>query len=306
MDMASPQFLPDNCLQKAHGRGQHHLSAQLEEGDVVIYQAGNWQVDGIWVREGQPELKFACVDYVQCVWTHNCEHGRVGGTSLCLSEDGKSVRLLDGEDVDFGPEQLVARVPAVWQECGCLANLAVQLPPLPSLVVGEDQVEESPSPRPLSPPPPLPRPLPPSSPPLRMRRNPPLMQLECTEDNVKDALELFKMQSTSMFGCHPAAAQIGISGDVILAELDGPVVYVELNGRFWHKRSTVLRNARAYLLRAIPELADVDVLDSDELLDTIVDEDGQVIEDRRSPDWNGDRETLEYQGIDPDSRGPFS
>jgi hypothetical protein len=30
-----------------------------------------------------------------------------------------------------------------------------------------------------------------------------------------------------------------------------------------------------------------------------------LLEDRQSPDYNGDRETLIYQGIDPDSRGPF-
>ena len=28
-------------------------------------------------------------------------------------------------------------------------------------------------------------------------------------------------------------------------------------------------------------------------------------EDKRSPDFNGDRETMEYQGLDPDARGPF-
>jgi len=27
--------------------------------------------------------------------------------------------------------------------------------------------------------------------------------------------------------------------------------------------------------------------------------------DKRAPDFNGDRETMEYQGIDPDARGPF-
>lgn len=28
-------------------------------------------------------------------------------------------------------------------------------------------------------------------------------------------------------------------------------------------------------------------------------------EDKRSPDFNGDREVMEYQGLDPDARGPF-
>ena len=81
---------------------------------------------------------------------------------------------------------------------------------------------------------------------------------------------------------------------------------LELRGRFWHRRETVLANARVYLMRAIPELADVDVFDEDDLLDVVYDDEtGDVVEDRRSPDYNGDREALEYQGIDPDTRGPF-
>ena len=27
--------------------------------------------------------------------------------------------------------------------------------------------------------------------------------------------------------------------------------------------------------------------------------------DKRAPDFNGDREVMEYQGLDPDARGPF-
>ena len=36
------------------------------------------------------------------------------------------------------------------------------------------------------------------------------------------------------------------------------------------------------------------------------DETGDLLDDRRAPDYNGDREAMEYQGIDPDRRGPFS
>ena len=43
------------------------------------------------------------------------------------------------------------------------------------------------------------------------------------------------------------------------------------------------------------------------LLDVEVDDEtGEVVRDWRAPDYNGDRATLEYQGIDPDERGPFS
>ena len=50
----------------------------------------------------------------------------------------------------------------------------------------------------------------------------------------------------------------------------------------------------------------MDVADPDDLLDEIYDEEtGALTEDRHSPDYNGDREALQYQGIDPDLRGPF-
>ena len=109
-----------------------------------------------------------------------------------------------------------------------------------------------------------------------------------------------------MFGRHRACAEVGITGEVQYVDLDGPVVLLALRGRFWHRRETVLNNARAYLLNAIPELADVELADPDDELDVVTDpETGVVVEDRRAPDWNGDRETLQYQGIDPDTRGPF-
>ena len=47
------------------------------------------------------------------------------------------------------------------------------------------------------------------------------------------------------------------AGDVVLGELDGPFVRLELTGAFWHKRATVLRNAATYLTLRIPELVEV-------------------------------------------------
>lgn len=134
----------------------------------------------------------------------------------------------------------------------------------------------------------------------------PGMLLELSDSNVRQCLADFVTAAESMFGDNPRAASVGITGSVTLVDIDGPIVLLALQGRFWHRRETVLRNARAYLMNAIPELADVDLADPDDLLDEIVDEEfGIVIEDRRAPDWNGDRQTLEYQGIDPDMRGPF-
>ena len=128
-----------------------------------------------------------------------------------------------------------------------------------------------------------------------------------TEAGVQRALEDFQDQAESMFGRHPRASAIGITGEVALVELDGPFVLLSLGGRFWHKRETVLRNAAAFLRARIPEIADVELAAPDELDDIVYDDEtGAVLEARRAPDWNGDRETLEYQGIDPDSRGPFA
>ena len=68
----------------------------------------------------------------------------------------------------------------------------------------------------------------------------------------------------------------------------------------------MLRNAAKYLQQRIPELASVDVAEEQMLLDFEVDkETGAVLQDWRAPDYNGDRQALEYQGIDPDTRGPF-
>jgi hypothetical protein len=109
---------------KNYGRGDKHLSAALEESDVVVYQTGTWYVDGVQVGDGNPPAyHYASVDNVQIVWTHNCEHGVIRGLSLELVEhdtdgdnDGKKFQRLTqmqglARDIEFGPEQLVARIP---------------------------------------------------------------------------------------------------------------------------------------------------------------------------------------------------
>ena len=91
-----------------------------------------------------------------------------------------------------------------------------------------------------------------------------------------------------------------------LGEAPSPPVATLTNVSVELRGETVVRNARAYLLQEIPELIDVVLADPDDELDQVTDpETGLVVEDRRSPDYNGDRETLTYQGIDPDTRGPF-
>ena len=96
------------------GRGHEHLSARLDDGDVVLYRTGNWEVDGVPVGQGPSELRLARITLTQLVFTHNCEHGWIYGEPLraCAEADSPSLKLEDddqlGADVQFGPEQLVA------------------------------------------------------------------------------------------------------------------------------------------------------------------------------------------------------
>lgn len=138
----------------------------------------------------------------------------------------------------------------------------------------------------------------------------PVMPL--SEENVVMCLELFinSNYGMTMFGCHDLPASHGITGEIELVELCGPEVILSLHGKFWHRRETVLGRAAMWLNACMPEIVQVRVEDKEELLDfeEIRDEfSGEILEirDKRAPDFNGDRETMEYQGMDPDMRGPF-
>lgn len=132
------------------------------------------------------------------------------------------------------------------------------------------------------------------------------------EENLEMCLDEFINSNAGMqmFGVHDLPASVGITGEISLAEISGPEVVLNLSGKYWHKRSHVLGRAAMYLNARIPEIIHVTVPSEDELLDSIEVRDeftGDIMEviDRRSPDFNGDRATMEYQGIDPDMRGPF-
>lgn len=131
------------------------------------------------------------------------------------------------------------------------------------------------------------------------------------EDNVRLCLQEFidSDYGKQMFGCHERPASIGITGSIDVVEVCGPEVTLTLDGKFWHRRDTVLGRAAMWLNARMPEITDVVVADQEELKDfeEILDDFGEVVfrKDKRSPDFNGDRGTMEYQGMDPDMRGPF-
>lgn len=61
-----------------------------------------------------------------------------------------------------------------------------------------------------------------------------------SEGNVNIALEEVKTKLGSMFGNSVENRDVGITGDVECASVDGPVVVLRLKGRFWHKRADVV------------------------------------------------------------------
>jgi len=122
------------------------------------------------------------------------------------------------------------------------------------------------------------------------------------EDNVRTCLQEFVESDygTTMFGCHARAAVVGITGSIEFVEICGPEVTLSLDGKFWHRRSTVLGRAAMWLNARMPEITDVMVADMEDLKDIeeILDDNGDIMfqRDKRSDDFNGDRATMEYQG----------
>lgn len=67
-----------------------------------------------------------------------------------------------------------------------------------------------------------------------------LAPLVLSEENVNIALEEVVQKLGSVFGNSSENRDVGITGKVELASLDGPIVVLRLSGRFWHKRSDVV------------------------------------------------------------------
>lgn len=113
---ASAKSIDYQSDEASFGRGEMHLSAVLEERDVVVYQMGTWEVDGVMVGTGDPpSYEYCVVETLQVVWTHNCEHGFISGLAIDIDLNSKKVEVISPlEFVDFGPEQLVARLPVNW------------------------------------------------------------------------------------------------------------------------------------------------------------------------------------------------
>ncbi|XP_072978061.1 uncharacterized protein [Typha angustifolia] len=90
-----------------------------------------------------------------------------------------------------------------------------------------------------------------------------LPPLDLTEDNIRQVLVDARSELGQIFD-----AEVGITGKVDLAELDGPYVKLSLKGRFWHTRATVLARVGNYLKNRIPEILEVEIEDEKQLDDS--------------------------------------
>lgn len=112
--------------QRDCGRGEQHLSASISEGNLVVYQGGTWLVDSVQVGDGSdPYFGYTLIDSIQVVWTHNCEHGVLRGVQIELDGDQHAKLVEPVLEVQFGPEQLIAKIPVEWNETSQTANLLV-------------------------------------------------------------------------------------------------------------------------------------------------------------------------------------
>jgi len=123
---ASPSTIIDfQSDSSQYGRGEMHLSAVLEEGDVVAYQTGTWFVDGVAVGDDDmpATLNYCRIETMQIVWSHNCEHGVLRGMELKYDKETNTLEMTGSNNVvEFGPEQLIARFPVEWKDdddCSC-------------------------------------------------------------------------------------------------------------------------------------------------------------------------------------------
>ncbi|KMT19864.1 hypothetical protein BVRB_1g009130 [Beta vulgaris subsp. vulgaris] len=90
-----------------------------------------------------------------------------------------------------------------------------------------------------------------------------MQPLDLTEENIDKVLADARVELAQLFD-----TSVGITGQVELAELDGPFVKIRLRGKFWHMRSTVVARLENYLKQRIPEILEVDIEDEKQLDDS--------------------------------------
>lgn len=85
--------------------------------------------------------------------------------------------------------------------------------------------------------------------------------MELCDENALIVIDEVRKELGTIFGYDKASQAVGITGKIELIEVDGPTIYVALNGRFWHATDTVMMRVSSFIKNRIPEVIDV-VLDT--------------------------------------------
>ena len=83
--------------------------------------------------------------------------------------------------------------------------------------------------------------------------------LELDEENAELIIEEVRNELGTIFGYDKGSQEAGITGEISLVEVDGPILKVALKGRFWHATDTVMMRVASYCMQRIPELIDVEL-----------------------------------------------
>mgnify|MGYP001501527244 CR=1 FL=1 len=63
--------------------------------------------------------------------------------------------------------------------------------------------------------------------------------MELDEENAEKVIEEVRNELGTIFGYDKGSREAGITGEIELLEVDGPILKIALKGRFWHATDTV-------------------------------------------------------------------
>ena len=92
--------------------------------------------------------------------------------------------------------------------------------------------------------------------------------LELCDEHAELVIDEIRKELGTIFGYDPQSQKVGITGEIELAEIDGPTVKVALKGRFWHATDTVMLRVSSYFKTRIPEIIEVELdMDRSDIID---------------------------------------
>ena len=92
--------------------------------------------------------------------------------------------------------------------------------------------------------------------------------MELDEDNAKIVIDEVRAELGTIFGYDKGSRDAGITGEIELVEIDGPILRIALRGRFWHATDTVMMRVQSYCMQRIPELIDVELdMEASDIID---------------------------------------